>query len=555
MDDDMTPPFSPARNHAEEIANVRAGFAPNPANRRRDASMHIPVPQQSGWVRDWANSLLKLTFAGFSVWPSLAASGTEQVDPLSQYQLVQRLNEEGAKAAFNFAFEAGDELSEFQFDASRGVGANIGEGRRFTRIPRADLQGPGEWATHFPTREGGANATSCIACHNVPIANGAGDIAQNVVLDPAHSGDPKRFLERNTPPIVALGPVQRLAEEMSLELFAQRKTLAAQTCLEGAGSIPLRAKGVGFGTLFATRTKTEPCEVAFDTNNVEGVDPDLVVRAFGWKGNHATIRSFTRGALHNELGLQAVETVGGADGDFDGVTKEITVGDLTALTIYMAALERPVTRVELAELGLDTLSEHEQRDIRAGAQTFVDVGCATCHTPEMELGSPRFSEPTETPGFFDLTFPDGSDPKSHGFEIETAVSFDMTRDQPNNRIRRSNGEMVHLGAIPVNSNGVPVFSWFSDLKRHDMGPELSDPDAPLGIAAQMWLTRSLAGVGSTGPWLHDGRATTLHDAIVAHGGEARGVTAAYKALPKGKQAGLLAFLKSLVLFKQDDGES
>jgi hypothetical protein len=109
-----------------------------------------------------------------------------------------------------------------------------------------------------------------------------------------------------------------------------------------------------------TRTSAEPCAVEIDGSGLDGIDPDLVIKAFGWKGNHATIRSFTRGAAHNELGLQAVELVGGEDGDFDGVTHELTVGDLTALTVYMAALERPVSKIELADLDLIELSQAER---------------------------------------------------------------------------------------------------------------------------------------------------------------------------------------------------
>ena len=61
---------------------------------------------------------------------------------------------------------------------------------------------------------------------------------------------------------------------------------------------------------------------------------------------------------------------------------------------------------------------------------------------------------------------------------------------------------------------------FSDLKRHDMGPELaesfgSDLDARF-ITARLW------GVADTAPYLHDGRAHTLRDAIMMNGGEAAG---------------------------------
>ena len=92
--------------------------------------------------------------------------------------------------------------------------------------------------------------------------------------------------------------------------------------------------------------------VDIDTSRLDGIDADLVIRPFGWKGQEATIRSFTRNAAHNELGLQAVELVGSEDGDFDGVINELTVGDLTALAVYLAGLERPVSKIELADLDL-----------------------------------------------------------------------------------------------------------------------------------------------------------------------------------------------------------
>src|SRR5262245_33758240 len=63
-------------------------------------------------------------------------------------------------AAFDQAFEGGDVLFETKFNALDGVGANVGQGQRFTRVPRADLAGAGEWANHFPSRATGPNAQS-----------------------------------------------------------------------------------------------------------------------------------------------------------------------------------------------------------------------------------------------------------------------------------------------------------------------------------------------------------------------------------------------------------
>ena len=111
-------------------------------------------------------------------------------------------------------------------------------------------------------------------------------------------------------------------------------------------------------------SSTTPCAVSWNTEGVRGIDfepsvdnpeagPQLIVRPFQWKGSVPFIRDFNRGASHNELGMQAVEIVGeNVDGDFDGVANEMTVGDQTALAIYLAAQPRPTTLVELNSLGL-----------------------------------------------------------------------------------------------------------------------------------------------------------------------------------------------------------
>lgn len=455
------------------------------------------------------------------------------------------------QAAFLDAFEQGDELTEHSFTTAEGVGASIGEGRIFTRFPRADLDGPTEWANHFPTREGGANATSCIACHNAPFANGAGDIAANVVVDPAHTGDPSLYLERNTLPLFALGIPQRLAEEISTSLYAQRDAGQVSACVSGAAEVSLTAKGVDYGTLQMTRTAQDPCVVEIDAAGLNGIDADLVIRAFGWKGNAATVREFTRGAAHNELGLQAVELVGAQDGDFDGVINELSIVDMTNLTTYMAGLERPVSSIELADLGLIEMSPVTRAMITGGEALFTEIGCTACHVAEMQLENPMFSEPSMTPGFYDVTFPSGDDPSALGFGPETAITFDMMTDQPNNQVENGN-KVVHLGALGTNANGFAIARWYTDFRRHDMGPALSDPSDPLGLGAEMFLTRSLAGVGDTGPWLHDGRATTLFDAIALHGGEAADSSNAFITLTAEDQSAVVSFLESLTYYQSEE---
>ena len=62
---------------------------------------------------------------------------------------------------------------------------------------------------------------------------------------------------------------------------------------------------------------------------------------------------------------------------------------------------------------------------------------------------------------------------------------------------------------------------------------------------QQWKTPPLWGVADSAPYLHDGSAATLIDAIRRHQGEAKGVTTAYQALPAVDQAAVVKFLESL----------
>lgn len=483
---------------------------------------------------------------------SLADALASAPRPVDQATL-NRLTARDPAMAFLFAFDAGDELTEATFTAERGVGANVRPGQNFTRYPRADLDGEGEWARHLPPREGGPQAQACVTCHAAPIPNGAGGVALNVAIDPLQEGDPARYLERNTLHLFALGAVQRVAEEMTTELQRAARALGARACTAGESvAIDLVAKEVGFGMLAATPEDTaEGCRPRFDTSGVEGVDEDLVVRMFGWKGTHASIRDFARGAAHNEMGMQAVELVGDMDGDHDGVTHELTVGDMTALTIYMAGLERPISKLELADHGLLELAREERTDIEAGAQRFTEIGCASCHKPTMVIEDPVFREPSAHPAFAETVLPSGAKAEAEGLAGATAVSFDLTADQPNNRVLDQAGRELALGTLERDAEGRAVLRWYSDFRRHDLGPGLADPVDAYGFGASVWPTRSLAGVGSTGPWLHDGRATTLEEAILAHGGEAAASRARFATLDDEARAQLVAFLENLVIVDLD----
>ncbi len=479
---------------------------------------------------------------------SLSVAQNQHVD---QNEL-NRLIEEGRHTeAFEAAFDAGEALTSRTFDTSDGVGANIGNGGLFARIPRADLDGPEDWANHYPARETGVNAATCAACHSVPLMMGAGDLSSNILADPSHSADPAKFLTRNPPSLFALGIPQRLAEEISLDLRAQSEATRVMACDIGGAQIDLSSKGVSYGTLVMRRIAETPCAVEIDHSGLDGIEHDLTIRPFGWKGTQASVRTFARNAAHNELGLQATELVGDADGDFDGVTHELSMGDITAITVFLSTLPRPVSTLELADLGLKDLEDGEKSMILAGEGQFEEIGCASCHIPQMTLNDPVFSEPTSTLGYFDTVLPDGEDPTAHGLSVGTAITADLSADQPHNRIMLPGAAIYHLGALEMSETGAPVARWYTDFKRHEMGAELADPSDPLGMGSSVFSTRSLAGVGSTGPWLHDGRAMKLDAAILAHGGAAQGARDSFAALGAQEQAEIIAFLKSLVLYQAE----
>ncbi|MGH0037728.1 MAG: di-heme oxidoredictase family protein [Myxococcota bacterium] len=470
---------------------------------------------------------------------------------------VEHCDEAVAELDFLEAFECGDELFEVVANAVDGVGANVGDGGRFTRGPRADLDGPGEWADHFPARATGPNAAACVTCHVGAEIGGGGDgsgpAGLNVMRDPLSTAFAGDFIQRNTPHLFGPGALQRLAEEMTVELRARRDAGIAAACDSGAvESVALTAKGVEFGTLDVD------CGGVVDASGIDGVDADLLVRPFQWKGTEPTVRSFSRGAQHNELGLQPVELVGdGIDGDGDGVVDEMTIADVTAMAVYLAGQPRPVSQLELnqlrlqlakagdaeqaAELGLPELSAADVASITRGEETFVAIGCADCHRPALVVDDPVFSEPSAVPDYRDDPFPAGQP------ALAETIRFDLTEDLPDNQFTAGR-KNVDLGNFERHASGGAIVRLYGDLRRHDMGPGLAENVDESGHGASVWMTKELWGVGATGQYLHDGRATTLTEAILEHGGEAVASRNAFAALSDGDGEDVVRFLENLVVF-------
>ena len=92
---------------------------------------------------------------------------------------------------------------------------------------------------------------------------------------------------------------------------------------------------------------------------------------------------------------------------------------------------------------------------------------------------------------------------------------------------------------------------YTDLLLHDMGPGLADNMDEEGASGSEWRTAPLwniglsAGVSGGEGYLHDGRARTIEEAILWHGGEAEASKENFRAMPASDRAALVKFLKSL----------
>ena len=108
---------------------------------------------------------------------------------------------------------------------------------------------------------------------------------------------------------------------------------------------------------------------------------------------------------------------------------------------------------------------------------FNEIGCATCHIPQLTLNTPVFSEPSQNAAYRDGTnFPAGQ-PTAGVLSPANPVSFDLTKDQPDNIIRRADGSIrARLGSFTQRDGfGRTIVALYGDLKRHVMGPRLAEP--------------------------------------------------------------------------------
>ncbi len=449
-----------------------------------------------------------------------------------------------------------------------------------------------EWTPGAPSQHGGDgrgpvyNDTSCVACHNLGGTGGAGPLNKNVDLltasitpsdDKIPDGPLKdlqlhrrqltsaltqRFEDAPKPspkgsgpdraPLIKLHSGFRDSPSVLVHLFGTDReyedwhlailqpeigrTVARTRRFFGPehsaqlSTGPQRALSrlpVEYGDFTLVRTQLNPSPL-FGEGLIDSI-PDWVIEdaarpkgggfsavkgrvrrledgrigRFGWKAQSATLDDFVLTACAVELGLEVPGHPQSLDPRMKVSTApglDLTRTECDALTAFVASLPAPVMRMPEERA--------DAQRVLAGRARFDAIGCSNCHTAR--LG--------EVDGIYsDLLLHDMGDQLSDSGSYSSFLPSSSSEDEDSTGIM-PNGPMAFHGAKPR----------FRAPTRRE------------------WRTPPLWGVRDSGPYLHDGRAETLEQAIALHGGQAASSKTSYFRLPQRERQSVEVFLKSLV---------
>ena len=212
---------------------------------------------------------------------------------------------------------------------------------------------------------------------------------------------------------------------------------------------------------------------------------ELRVGRFGWKGSQPSVRLQVAAALNGDMGVMSSvmpdPDCGSAQSNCGNSGVEIADTELEQLDAYVSLLGVSARRGIADPVNL------------TGEALFDAVGCADCHVP----------------------------------------TFQTSPYHPHAELR---DQTIHP---------------YTDLLLHDMGPGLASTLTEGNASPSEWRTPPLWSIGLTNgvtggeAYLHDGRARSIEEAILWHGGEGDASRAAYESLSPADQNALVAFVKSL----------
>jgi len=433
-----------------------------------------------------------------------------------------------------------------------------GGGRPLTKgvgTPLADDSDPLVFPRNF-NRISAPDSNGCAGCHNAPygMPGGGGDIVGNVFVlaqrfdyatfDPDDTIPTKGAVDENGD-LVTLDTIANSRATLGMfgsgyyEMLARQITADVQAIRDAVApgeSSALESKGISFGTLARLADGT------WDTSGVEGLPapsvhttgpadpPSLVILPFHQAGAVVSLRQFTNNAYNHHHGMQAEERFGvGVDADGDGFVNELTRADITAASVYQAVLPVP-GRVIPRDPAIEAAVEE-------GEQTFIDIGCGSCHIPSLPLTGDGhvFVEP---------------DPYNPPGNLRPGDAPDLAVDLNDARLpgpRLTADRRTGVTWVPV----------FTDFKLHDITYGPDDPNRePLNMhyppgsvefnaGNSRFLTKRLWGAANERPFFHHGKYTTMRQAILAHYGEADASRAEFEALSDHERDTIIEFLKTL----------
>ncbi len=377
------------------------------------------------------------------------------------------------------------------------------------------------------------NETSCVACHLQGAPGGAGPESKNVVLITANPNG----CGTNTGPNGGLDKIHpgfRGSRSAVLHRFGTdpeyaswRRRFTGSNRNDQANSSASRAVPTVDGRIQALKEQTT--------------------------ADHKQIERSGRLPAANGFALSLAERNTPAlfgIGRIDDISSDVLVA--------MAASQPETVRGRVSRTKEGRIGRFGWKAQLPSLHEFVRAACAN------ELG-------LEVPGHSQAVSPTSPTAKAHGLDLTQAdcdalvayvrglpapVVVDPLGPQGSDDMRAGRALFGEVGCANCHTPTLgDVKGIYSDLLLHDLGQSLSDsgssygidgPDSPVGPSPREWRTPPLWGFRDSGPYLHDGRAETLAEAVALHEGQARASAHRFFGLTSQDRGRIEAFLKSLV---------
>jgi CxxC motif-containing protein (DUF1111 family) len=327
------------------------------------------------------------------------------------------------------------------------------------------------------------NGTACAECHLAPALGGGSQIAERR----AGFFDGTTFTDHPGGSLIHDRAISPDLLETVMESRTNVFTFRASQSIYGDGFV----EAVGNAQLEAIAA-AQPTAMRGQIINVPVFEAPNQTRIgrFGWKGQQASLVSFSADAYLNEMGitspLQPTENTSNGTRVPDDRVVDDEGGDVELFALFMRALKAPPRNSALADTP----------DAKAGGEIFNQIGCSVCHTPSMVTAEP------ETP--------------INGGALLVSQALG------NKRIRPFGDFLLH------------------DIASGDGIVQNGGPSTRTKIrTAPLW------GLHARTRFMHDFLSHSIDDAIRRHGNQAETARAAFDGLSQVDRRRVMTFLKSL----------